>query len=194
MVEQLVRDVAAKHGRIRVFAASTLLRIDDVPLGVEILRAPKFKALSLAEVQPGVLSSPKPAKEVLAALRAAGHAPVGERAASGARPARKPITRRASSPPRATPSAEDVAARLQAAPVRTTPKAPGPRPPAAQVFSLDRYRIEQRLGHLTDLEVGLLAEATNRGSRIEIDYLDTAGDLTTRVIAEVTDEGRLLTA
>lgn len=119
VVEQLVRDVAAKHGRIQVFDASTLLRIEDVPLAVEVLRDKRLKALALSEVQPGVLSSPKPAKEVLAALRAAGHAPVGDAAAGLSRP--KPVTVRGSAP-RAmymtTPA--ELAARLVRAPASGT--------------------------------------------------------------------------
>lgn len=119
VVEQLVRDVSAKHGRIQVFDANTLLRIDDVPLAVEVLRDKRLKALALSEVQPGVLSSPKPAKEVLAALRAAGHAPVGDAAAPASRP--KPVTVRGSAP-RAmymtTPA--ELAARLVRAPASRT--------------------------------------------------------------------------
>lgn len=77
MIEQLVRDAAAKHGQIRVFAAETLLRVDDEPLRITLLRDKRLAALGLAEVQPGLLGSSKKPAEVMAALRSAGHAPVG---------------------------------------------------------------------------------------------------------------------
>jgi hypothetical protein len=91
VVEQLVRDVAARHGRIVVLPANTLLRVDDEPLAITLLRDKRLKGLGLTEVQPGVLSSTKKPADVLDALRAAGHAPVAPGvAATRRRPAPSP--------------------------------------------------------------------------------------------------------
>jgi hypothetical protein len=87
VVEQRFRDVAAKHGRIVVLSGATLLRVDDEPLAITLLRDKRLKALGLTEVQPGLLTSPKKPAEVLDALRAAGHAPVGPGVAARRRPA-----------------------------------------------------------------------------------------------------------
>lgn len=113
VLEQLVLDVAARHGRVQVFEASTLLRIDDVPLSMEVLRDKRLKALALSEVQPGVLSSPKPASTVLAALRSAGHAPVGH--VAGDRPTRPVAARRPTVRYEDGFSAAELAARLRKA-------------------------------------------------------------------------------
>jgi len=84
-------NAAAKHDRIRVFAAETLLRVDDEPLRVSLLRDKRLAALGLAEVQPGLLGSSKKPAAVMAALRSAGHAPVGPADKPRKLPAGRPV-------------------------------------------------------------------------------------------------------
>jgi hypothetical protein len=193
VVEQLVRDVAAKHGRIRVLPANTLLRIDDVPLAVEVLRDKRLKALALSEVLPGVLSSPKPAKDVLAALRSAGHAPVGE--AGAARPGRTPkraVARTRPPRPSVGPLAAEAAARLRAAP-RHLAVVPEPAVRKAAVPAAT-HPLARRLTHLPAGDVVLLVDAVEEGGAVEIDYVASSGRQTTRTIIDPEDTGRLLVA
>ena len=95
----------------------------------------RLAALRLTEVQPGLLSSQKKPTEVLAALRKAGHAPVG---AGGSEPqvARAEVTSHRAGRPGWVQTAEMVAALRGAAdqvPLELVP-------PAAA----------GRFGHLTD--------------------------------------------
>lgn len=183
VVEQLVRDVAAKHGRIQVFDVKTLLRVDDVPLAVEVLRDKRLKALALVEVQPGILSSPKPVKDVLAALRSAGHAPVADGAATAPRP--KPVTVHRGAPrPASGPSAADLAARLV--------RAPAGSPAPSSMLPLAEDDLLARISHLTIAEQDLLGGALLSGERVEIDYTDTRGRFTTRVVSDLGEDGHLL--
>jgi len=77
----LVDDVARRHGRLRVGVAAAFLRCDDEALLAEVLASPVAAALRLRRLAPTVAASPAPLDELLAALRAAGFAPVGEDAA-----------------------------------------------------------------------------------------------------------------
>jgi hypothetical protein len=98
-LEYLIRDVARQHGAIRVRSAGCVLYADDPALLAEIASARPLSALRLAAVAPTVLVSAKPPEETLAALRAAGYAPVGESVDGTARVEKAP-RRRAPAPRR----------------------------------------------------------------------------------------------
>jgi hypothetical protein len=184
VVEQLVRDVAGQHGRIVVVPSSTLLRVDDAPLVVTLLRDRRLAALALREVQSGVLSSTKKPAEVLAALRAAGYAPAGPPESARKRPAGARSQLRS---PAARTSADDVARVLRAslrensAPLATVHQLPvAPRPADAR---FDHLPVDERL---------LLTRALDDGRPVEIDYVDSAHRRTTRVVEDLQDLGGLL--
>lgn len=184
VVEQLVRDVADQHGRIVVLPSATLLRVDDVPLAVTLLRDRKLAQLSLREVQPGVLTSAKKPADVLAALRAAGYAPAGPPEPARKRPAG---TRSQLRPSAARTSADDLVRVLRAA----------PRGDGASLATVHHLHsapppVDGRFDHLPVNERLLLARALTDGRPVEIDYVDSGGRRTTRVVEDLQDLGGLL--
>ncbi|MGW2402040.1 helicase-associated domain-containing protein [Kitasatospora sp. NPDC001664] len=77
-LEYLVRDTARTHGRIRVAAAGSCLRSDDEALVLELAHSRPLAKLGLRRVAPTVLIAAAAPEATLAALRAAGYAPVLE--------------------------------------------------------------------------------------------------------------------
>ena len=74
----LVGDVARRHGTLRGGDVACYLRSDDQALVAEVAADRKLRSLGLRQVAPGVLVGIRPLEVTLAALRAAGHAPVEE--------------------------------------------------------------------------------------------------------------------
>ncbi|KAE8762845.1 helicase-associated domain-containing protein [Georgenia thermotolerans] len=77
-LEYLVRDVARRHGQVRVGTAGAYLRVEDAAAGATLQAAPALAELGLRSIAPTVLVSPADPAEVLDALHAAGLAPVLE--------------------------------------------------------------------------------------------------------------------
>jgi hypothetical protein len=166
--------------------ATTLLRVDDVPLAITLLRDKRLKALGLTEVQPGLLTSPKKTAEVLAALRAVGHAPVGP--AEVAR--RRPSAGTRSAPAYRSRMAEpaDVVRALRKAPVDEAPVDEAP----VRLATVHPIATRSRFDHLPADQRLLLTRALNDGGPVEIEYVDSARRRTTRVVEELQDRGGLL--
>jgi hypothetical protein len=76
-LEYLVADAARRHGRLRVGAAATYLR-GDPALVAGAVRSSAGRRLGLRELAPGVAVTSRPQRELLAALRKAGEAPLAE--------------------------------------------------------------------------------------------------------------------
>jgi Helicase conserved C-terminal domain/WYL domain len=76
----LVGDVGRRHGAVRVRSVGCVLHAADPALLAEVAAVRALSPLRLTVLAPTVLLSEKPADETLAALRAAGYAPVGESA------------------------------------------------------------------------------------------------------------------
>jgi hypothetical protein len=76
-LEYLVADAARRHGRLRVGAAATYLR-GDPALVAGAVRSAAGRRLGLRELAPGVAVTARPQRELLAALRKAGEAPLAE--------------------------------------------------------------------------------------------------------------------
>ncbi len=76
----LVDDVARKHGRLRIGAASAYLRCDDDTLLAEILADRRSAGLRLRRLAPTVLAAQAPPDTLLEGLRAMGYAPAAESA------------------------------------------------------------------------------------------------------------------
>lgn len=81
-LEYLVRDVARRHGQLAVLPAACCVVAGDRALAAEVAAHRKLTGLKLRLLGDAVLVSAKNAVETLAALRAAGYAPV-QRDASG---------------------------------------------------------------------------------------------------------------
>ncbi|MFG1920800.1 helicase-associated domain-containing protein [Cryptosporangium sp. NPDC048952] len=105
-LEYLVRDVARRHGHVRVAPAASVVCADDEALLAELVAMKSLQALRLRAVAPTVLVSAADPDETLAALRAAGYAPTGLTEGGGAMVERQ-VRRRASAPQPWTPHSEN---------------------------------------------------------------------------------------
>ncbi|KOT91559.1 DNA-binding protein, partial [Streptomyces rimosus subsp. pseudoverticillatus] len=97
----LIDDVARRHGRLRVGAASAYVRCDDDALLTEILADRRAVALRLRRLAPTVLASAVPPDQLLEVLRAMGYAPAAESAEGDVLIARPDAYR---TPPRTAPT------------------------------------------------------------------------------------------
>ena len=77
-LEYLVADVARRHGRLRVGAASAYVRADDEGLLAEVLADRRLVHLRLRRLAPTVLAAQADPASVLEALRDSGLAPAAE--------------------------------------------------------------------------------------------------------------------
>ncbi|MFH5824835.1 helicase-associated domain-containing protein [Georgenia sp. AZ-5] len=77
-LEYLVRDVARRHGQVRVGTAGAYLRLDDAAGAATLVGDPALARLGLRAIAPTVLVSPADPGEVLDVLHEAGLAPVLE--------------------------------------------------------------------------------------------------------------------
>ena len=84
-LEYLVADVARRHGRLRVGGATTYLR-GDPALVAGAVRSAAGRRLGLRELGPGVAVTGRSQRELLAALRKAGEAPLAEEPDGSPRP------------------------------------------------------------------------------------------------------------
>jgi hypothetical protein len=206
----LVGDVARRHGSVRVRQVACVLRIDDPALMAEIAGARALRPLRLATIAPTVLGSAAPVAETLAALRAAGYAPVAESAdgtvqveqaprqrAGQPRPAHRPGRRPAAAAPEPV-DPKVLADRLLAARIPALrQRVPGPVKDelfATPELSDDGFQagygedldvdtaIEELAGHLPPGERRLLVHAIESGGPVTIGYANAQGNHTTRVI------------
>jgi Helicase conserved C-terminal domain len=219
----LVGDVARRHGAVRVRAVACVLRVADPALVAEIAGARALRSLRLTTIAPTVLGSAATAPQTLAALRAAGYAPVAE-SADGAveverakprravrpRPARGPGRQRGQA---AEPEPVDpklLAERLLAAPM-PKPRRRLPEPVQEELFgtpelSDDAFEsasqpaldvdtvLAEVAGHLAPGERRLLAHALATGEPVTIGYTNSAGNHTIRVIDSAELDGAHLIA
>jgi hypothetical protein len=84
-LEYLVADVARRHGRLRVGGSTTYLRGDPAMVAGAVHSA-AGRRLGLRELAPGVAVTGRSQRELLAALRKAGEAPLAEEADGSPRP------------------------------------------------------------------------------------------------------------
>jgi hypothetical protein len=77
-LDYLVRDAARRHGRLRAGAASSYVRAEDPALLAGLVEDPRLAALGLVRLAPTVLAAQVSTRELLAALRERGLAPVAE--------------------------------------------------------------------------------------------------------------------
>jgi Helicase conserved C-terminal domain len=210
-LEYLVADVARQHGAIRVRSAGCVLYARDPALVAEVASARALSALGLAVLAPTVLLSAKPVDETLAALRAAGYAPMGE-AADGTAHIEKLSRHRAPAPKRRPPAHPSQVRRPPADP-RALAKAllAGHSPasgPAQLELALDPPdeddplpdvddaggAVVRHAGHLSESEQAVLLAAVHDGTPIEISYTNAQGSSSIRVVEPIDLDGHLLVA
>lgn len=79
-LEYLINDVAKRHGRLRVGAATSYIRCEDEGLITQILHDKKLESLLFRKLAPQVLVCDFEAADVIATLREASYLPAGENA------------------------------------------------------------------------------------------------------------------
>jgi Helicase conserved C-terminal domain len=149
-LEYLVADAARRHGRLRVGGAATYLR-GDPALVAGAVRSSAGRRLGLRELAPGVAVTSRSQRELLAALRKAGEAPLAEEPDGSPRPeSPRPVrhaqraaagqrggSRGAANP---APAANGHAA----PPLEREPRPAGQRPEADPVTVVARLRGRRR--------------------------------------------------
>ncbi|MFG2315864.1 helicase-associated domain-containing protein [Streptomyces tendae] len=199
----LIDDVARRHGRLRVGAASAYVRCDDDATLDEILADKRAAALGLRRLAPTVLAAQADPAALLEGLRAIGFAPAAESAAGDVLIARADSRR---TPPRAAPEpvpdgppAPDdtlLAAALRA--VRagdlasTTPRKPGPGDEGSGGGGGAPGGTLPRTGAAETLATMQAAVLT--GEALWIGYVNAEGAASQRVIAPIRVEGGFVTA
>ncbi|SEC10993.1 helicase C-terminal domain-containing protein [Streptomyces melanosporofaciens] len=218
----LVNDVARKHGRLRIGAASAYLRCDDDALLAEILADRRSAGLRLRRLAPTVLAAQAPPDTLLEGLRAMGYAPAAESAEGDVLVSRPEAQRTPPrTPPVPVPEGPPVAdATLLGAAVRairagdlaaTAPHKPAVvsgagAPPDAGSGSGAGSRpgsgarsgaaaTGDRLPRTTSADtLATMQAAALTGSNVWIGYVNANGAATQRVIAPVRVEGGFVTA
>jgi hypothetical protein len=148
-LEYLVADAARRHGRLRVGGAATYLR-GDPALVAGAVRSTAGRRLGLRELAPGVAVTSSPQRELLAALRKAGEAPLAEEPDGSPRPesprpvrhAQRAAARRAGSRGAADPA--PAANGHAGPPLEREPRPAGHRPDADPVTMVARLRGRQQ--------------------------------------------------
>lgn len=77
-LDYLVRDVARRHGRVRVGETATFLSSDDTATLDAIAHDPRLAGLGLRRLAPTVMTTRADRRDVVDALRTAGHSPLVE--------------------------------------------------------------------------------------------------------------------
>ena len=176
----LIKDVARRHGQLRVGMASSFIRCDDTALLAHAAAAPAVAGLGVRLLAPTVAVSQAPIAEVLAALRSAGFAPAAEDSSGaivdlrrrGARVAAV-TTRRLFRPP-TRPAAQSLSAVV--AVLRRVERAP-----------LAGARLDPAVA------MALLQQAAHHQRDVLIGYVDNAGVATQRVVRPLSvSSGQLL--
>ena len=210
-LDYLVHDVARRHGQVRVRSVACCVCVPDPALAAELTGHRSLAALRLVSLADTVLASSKPVAETLAALRAAGYAPVREDATGATVVERAP--RRLAKPPR--PAARIRVLRPPApdrpAPVLLRPEAlaaallraasePAALPEVEPLFDIPPAtdavlsRLRSAARQLSEGELAILADAIERGEPVRIDYLSASSGLTNRVVEPIELDQKLLTA
>ncbi|WP_432503173.1 helicase-associated domain-containing protein [Kineococcus arenarius] len=194
-LEYLVRDVARRHGRVRVGRAGSYVRAEDPALLAELLSDRRCAQLGLRSLAPTVLAAAAEPDEVLSALRAAGVAPAAE-GPDGELVVRRAVALR--SGPRALPR-----------PVTGEPPPPSPALLSAAVRSLrtgdedteagERRRAEHAgtppLSHLDPAtSLDLLRRAAAERRAVWVGYVDADGSPRRHLVEPIGVEGGRITA
>ena len=185
----LVRDVARRHGHMRVAPAASVICSEDQSLLAELAAHRGLAGLGLRAVAPTVLVSAAVPGETLGALRDAGYAPIGQTASGVTRVERRELRRSAAEEPAAgwiptAVDAEAVADRLLSA------TGEGGVPVGSDVPAELATVVARRADNLSAAEHRVLIDAIVTGQPIRIDYVSGAGQITSRVIekAEMTGD------
>ncbi|WP_395574171.1 helicase-associated domain-containing protein [Streptomyces sp. BK79] len=197
----LIDDVARRHGRLRVGAASAYVRCDDDATLDEILADKRAAGLGLRRLAPTVLAAQTDPAALLEGLRAMGFAPAAESAAGDVLIARADAHR---TPPRAAPEPvpdgppvpDDTLLTAAVRAIRagdlaaTAPRKPGPGAGAGE-GPVTGGELP-RTGAAETLATTQAAVLT--GEALWIGYVNAEGAASQRVISPIRVEGGFVTA
>lgn len=191
-LEYLARDVARRHGRLRVGAASAYLRADDEAVLTELLSDRRAAVLRLRRLAPTVLAAQADPSAVLDTLRELGLAPAAEG------PEGDVLVRR--------PDARRTGPREQPRPVTAAPPAPSDHLADAVLTALRSgeaaatQRREARPADLPDVPVlepavslAALREAAADRSTVWVGIADPGGGISRRRVEPVAVSGGRVT-
>lgn len=201
----LVDDVARRHGRMRVGAASAYLRCDDESVLAELAADKRTAPLGLRRLAPTVAIAEVGVDALLARLRELGYAPAAESAA-GDVVIRRPDARRTGPHPlprpvlaeRPPPTAQLRAAAVRALRAGDRAATAGARRLAGS--ALDDAAAAAGAGHVgadrpsTTTTLQRLREAAEGGASVWLGYVDNDGTVTERIVDPISVEGGFLTA
>ena len=184
---------ARRPDSLRVRAVACAIRSDDEALLADLAAAPSLRRLRLTALAPTVLASQASPLDTLAALRAAGYAPVREDD-TGAVVLERPRRRTERGRTERGRTERGRTERSGAAPVQKPAKPAKPGKPAERQAADPLDQIAERARHLSHGEAALLARAIRLGQPVRIDYVDGKGVPSTRVIEDLALEGHLVEA
>jgi hypothetical protein len=194
----LVRDVARRHGAVRGQDVACCLRADDPALLAEIAADRRLRGLGLRTLAPTVLAGAKPLAETLAGLRAAGYAPLAESADGTPKLDRVP-RRRVTAPAKARRATPRPRAKKGVAAVRPDPgglaRALLDKPDVVAMPSSPSLKaVRTAAGNLTESQARMLAHAIDTGLPVSIDYINQAGNVSSRSIQDIDLSGGTMLA
>lgn len=176
-LEYLVRDVARRHGQVQVFAVASCIRVVDAALGAELAAHRALAGLELRKLADTVLASTSPVEQTIAALRKAGYAPIrqdehGEAVVERAPHHRAELPRavRQVHRPHDPYGPERLAQRLLRG---------APAPPPTEDFT---HLHPDEVPYLDGSQVAVLSHAIAHRLPVRIDYVNAAGNPSSRVV------------
>lgn len=178
-LEYLINDAGRQQGALRIRAVGCVVYADDADQVAELVGTRALSALALTPLAPTVLASAASPDATLEALRKAGYAPTVDGAAMAVEAKTRPP--RAVATPRK--SAVDPAALARTLLAARTP---------AKDDTCGQ--IAKAAPQLSERAVRLLASAVEQGTMVRIDYTDTKGQVSTRIIEQAALDGRRLEA
>ncbi|MGW0658228.1 helicase C-terminal domain-containing protein [Streptodolium elevatio] len=191
----LVDDIARRHGRLRVGAASAYLRCDDESVLSELLADRRATGLRMRRLAPTVLAAEGAPDAVLSALRTLGYAPMAE-SATGDVVVTRPDARRTpprSLPPRVTGEPPAPSASLISAAVSTIRA--GDRAAVSRPRGLGNGEAPAELPRTSAAETLLALQSALADRRpVWIGYVTREGRATQRIIVPLGLEGGYVTA
>jgi hypothetical protein len=200
----LIADTARGHGRVRIAPAACVIHGDEPALLAELAAHRALSGLALRQLAPTVLVSGSPPATALAALRAAGYAPVAETAGGTVRIEKRLPQRAAAVVPsprrnagrrgpgagvaRASDTAGDAGTEILAERLlKAPPTAPEPDPFGSGVpFATDTEEIVAGYAkHLSYSDVRQIAHAIDTGGAITVEYIAASGSRTVRTLSDL---------
>ncbi|MFD8072441.1 helicase-associated domain-containing protein [Streptomyces sp. NPDC059718] len=194
----LVDDVARRHGRLRVGAASAYVRCDDDALLSELLADRRAAGLGLRRLAPTVLAAQSDPATLLERLRALGHAPAAESAEGDVLITRADARR---TPPRSapvpvvdgppTPDGTLLGAAVKAIRAGDRASTAVRREPAERPGGHGDGRLPRTAAAET---LATMQAAVLTGESVWIGYVNAEGAASQRVIGPMRVEGGFVTA